>query len=110
MDKEKQIEEIKELADGIYINCPACLLEDEAEMIAKYVIENKGYRKASDVAREIFAEIEKMLKNRYHSNKVSSEDSGIMITVKHSARTSFATALHDIAELKKKYESEDKRD
>lgn len=52
-------EKIKELADGIFVNCQACLLEEEAEMIAKYVIEEMGYRKASDVAREIFDDLEK---------------------------------------------------
>lgn len=41
---EKQIEK---LADAIYTNCPACLLTEEAEMIARFVVEEQGYRKQS---------------------------------------------------------------
>lgn len=44
-------EQIEEMADAIYINCPACLLAEEAEMIAKFVIEEQGYRKQSEVVR-----------------------------------------------------------
>lgn len=42
MSIEKQIEE---LADDIHMNCHACLLTYEAEMIARFVIEERGYRK-----------------------------------------------------------------
>ncbi len=55
-------------------------------------IPNEGYRKASDVAREIFAEIETLL----NLNKCYG-DSGIYFERDIEA---------DIAELKKKYESE----
>ena len=50
MTKDKQIEE---LSNGIWKHCNAGLFKDEAEEIALFVIERQGYRKASDVAREI---------------------------------------------------------
>jgi hypothetical protein len=37
--------------------------ERENVFYAKYLVENKGYRKATDVAREIFEEIEKSIAN-----------------------------------------------
>ena len=88
---KKQIEEIKELADNIYIDCPACLLEDEAEMIAEYVIERKGYRKASDVAKDIFAWF---------------DDNAVNLNF---FTGNFEINLGMYLELKKKYESEGKR-
>lgn len=43
MSKEKQIEE---MADDIYANCPVYLLtKKEVKMIARFVIEEWGYRK-----------------------------------------------------------------
>lgn len=53
-DKEKQIEE---MANQIYRNFGLSM--PTARNIAKYLINKKGYRKASEVAEEIFAEIEK---------------------------------------------------
>jgi hypothetical protein len=50
-----------------------------------------GYRRASDVAREIFAEIDKII-------DTYGDEYGIMLTVDKD----------DLAELKKKYESEEK--
>ena len=41
----------------IHLNCPCGLFEDEAKSIAKFVIEEQGYRKQEDVAREIFEEL-----------------------------------------------------
>ena len=81
MTKEKQIEE---MAKSIFMNCHCGLFEDEAEMIAKWCYQEIE-RKANDVAREIFEEIEREIKNH-----------GICY------------AQRKIAELKKKYtESED---
>ena len=96
MSKDKQIEE---MAKAIFANCDCGLFEDEAYIIAEFVIEEQGYRKASeieelearladvtsnwqkihdsytadciehynkgrsDVAREIFEEIEQEIKN-----------------------------------------------
>ena len=58
MDKNKQIEK---LAEAIFLNCHACLFEDEAKMIAEFVINEQGYRKASEIVEKIFAEIESSL-------------------------------------------------
>ena len=76
--------DIEEMANNIFENCSAGLFYSEAERIARFVIEEKGYRKASDIAREIFEEIEREIKNH-----------GITYTQRK------------IAELKKKYIGED---
>ena len=57
----------------------------------------------SEVAREIFEEIEIVLHRHYHDNKITLEDSGLLIVSKHSAHHSIAVLLKDISELKKKY-------
>ena len=59
MGREKEIEEI---AEAIFQNCNCGLFFSEAEEIARFVIEEQGYRKQSEVAREIFDEIERTLK------------------------------------------------
>lgn len=41
-------EQIEVLAGAIYTNCHACLLEEEAEMIARFVVEEQGYRKQNE--------------------------------------------------------------
>ena len=83
MNKEKQIEE---MAKDIFEHCSAGLFEDEAEEIARFIIEGQGYRKASEVAEEIFAEIDK-LAYRFMNDK----------------HYIFGDMVWDIAELKKKY-------
>ena len=59
MGREKEIEET---AEAIFQNCNCGLFFSEAEEIARFVIEEQGYRKQSEVAREIFDEIERTLK------------------------------------------------
>ena len=71
MNKDKQIEEMvialtesqhefdKAWHKCLHNNCKQP--ERENVFYAKYLVENKGYRKASDVAREIFEEIEKFM-------------------------------------------------
>lgn len=81
MNKDKRIEE---MAEAIFQNCNCGIWFSEAEKISKFIIEEQGYRRADEVAREIFAEIERLTKNH-----------GITYTQKV------------IAELKKKY-TEDK--
>lgn len=54
MDKNQHIEE---MAKAIFANCHCGLFEDEAYRIAEFIIEEQGYRKAS----EIFEEIESLL-------------------------------------------------
>lgn len=55
--KEKQIEEMTE---AIFHNCNCGLFFSEAEKIARFVIEEQGYVKQSEVAKEIFEDIEKL--------------------------------------------------
>ena len=52
--REKQIEE---MAEAIFHNCNCGLFFSEAEKIARFVIEEQGYVKQSEVAKEIFDEI-----------------------------------------------------
>lgn len=59
MTREKQIDE---MAEAIFQNCNCGLFFSEAEEIARFVIEEQGYRKQSGVAREIFDEIERTFK------------------------------------------------
>ena len=78
--KEKQIEE---MAEAIFHNCNCGLFFSEAEKIARFVIEEQGYEKQSEVAKEIFEEIEKLKYTKYDWNDYVEWDA--------------------IAELKKKY-------
>ena len=55
--REKQIEEMTE---AIFHNCNCGLFFSEAEKIARFVIEEQGYVKQSEVAKEIFEDIEKL--------------------------------------------------
>ena len=81
--KEKQIEEMTE---AIFHNCNCGLFFSEAEKIARFVIEEQGYGKQSEVAKEIFEEIEKLKYTKYDWNDYVEWDA--------------------IAELKKKYTGE----
>ena len=81
--KEKQIEEMTE---AIFHNCNCGLFFSEAEKIARFVIEEQGYVKQSEVAKEIFEEIEKFKYTKYDWNDYVEWDA--------------------IAELKKKYTGE----
>ena len=85
--REKQIEE---MAEAIFHNCNCGLFFSEAEKIARFVIEEQGYVKQSDVAKEIFDVIEKCMEHDYISS----------IGVYNGA------LKLRIAELKKKYTGE----
>ena len=63
--REKQIEEMTE---AIFHNCNCGLFFSEAEKIARFVIEEQGYVKQSDVAKEIFDVIEKCMEHDYISS------------------------------------------
>ena len=83
MNREKQIEEMaKQLYGNFGLSMPT------ARNVATYLTEKKDYRKASDVAREIFEEIEKLAK-----------EGGVIWT-------NYASAV--LNELKKKYTEEGK--
>lgn len=57
MGREKEIEEI---AEAIFQNCNCGLFYSEAEKIARFVIEEQGYRKQGEVVMEIFDDILKI--------------------------------------------------
>ena len=63
--REKQIEEMTE---AIFHNCNCGLFFSEAEKIARFVIEEQGYVKQSEAAREIFDVIEKCMEHDYISS------------------------------------------
>ena len=114
-NEEKQIEEIKQLArdifepreaiDGIDLAFAAVHGADRDDThfmrIATHLY-GKSYRKASDVAREIFAEIEKVF--RLHT-----EGGYYLNGVWFHERLDIDT-VDAIAELKKKYESEENKE
>lgn len=83
MDREKQIEE---MAEAIFQNCNCGLFFSEAEKIARFVIEEQGYEKQSEVVKEIFEEINNIIYNLRDSPFYSSSD-----------------AVYELTELKKKY-------
>lgn len=94
MNKDKQIEEMANVLGDTWVvdlegnphDLSEVLMQCDLENIAKQICE-QGYRKASDVAREIFAEIEEI---------AIINPLGNWVTI----RKDF------FAELKKKYESE----
>ena len=83
MGREKQIEE---MAEAMFQNCNCGLFFSEAEKIARFVIEEQGYRKQSEVVKEIFEEIDNIIYNLRDSPFYSSSD-----------------AVYELTELKKKY-------
>lgn len=105
-NKEKEIEEmsrdlchsrtcdIKKNGGNCYKYCNAYIYAFRAV--------NAGYRKASDVAREIFEEIEKIL----DLDKITD---GLHFEAYLGADVAFGRVENKIAELKKKYESEEKK-
>lgn len=97
----KQIEEMaKELCSDCNRSCAVCNDRDYCISYRAYSgLYNAGYRKSTDVAREIFEEIEKFLK----SQEALSENKRL----KEVGDWIFHEYLpSQLAELKKKYESE----
>ena len=99
IDREKQIEEIAKVICGSCPDnkeCMHCLCADWYKAESLY---NAGYRKQSEVAREIFEEIDKMLMNQE------------CITENQRCKEVGDWIFHDylprrISELKKKYMEE----
>lgn len=83
MGREKEIEE---MAEAIFQNCNCGLFFSEAEKIARFVIEEQGYHKQSEVVKEVFEEINNIIYNLRDSPFYSSSD-----------------AVYELTELKKKY-------
>ena len=106
-NKEQQIEE---MAKDIFENCNAGLFYSEAERIARFVIEDKDYRKASDVAREtveaIKAEVSK--KEQYVNDLFGYGGYVIATTDLEDIICRYMFDTYEEAELKKKYEGEGK--
>ena len=84
MNKEKQIFEIKDCIDAVY-GADCAYFDVDGFAIANEIYK-KGYRKASDVAEEIFAEINK-LAYRFMNDK----------------HYIFGDMINDLYELEKKY-------
>lgn len=70
-NKEKRIEEMTE---EIFQNCNCRLFFSEAEKIARFVIEEQGYRKEDDVAKEIFENLYANIKFDGHTVSVWKND------------------------------------
>ena len=99
MDKEKQIEEMAVdlclLDDCKHLPQEECDLTTCVHCMAEILYE-KGYRKSSEVAREIFEEIEKLIYSKCFSIRADRDVTGLIMDGEQ------------FAELKKKYtESED---
>ena len=92
--KEKQIEE---MAEAIFQNCNCGLFFSEAEKIARFVIEEQGYGKQSEVAKEIFEEIGKLVSTNKKTVGCATYDKTIFY---------IEDFIEDLAELKKKYTGE----
>ena len=79
--------EVKKMAEDLYV-CHDEYVRDGDDWVTDYNstakrLYKRGYRKAEDVAREIFEEIEKL--------------------IKRNAFKGFSSFQYDLAELKKKY-------
>lgn len=71
MGREKEIEE---MVEEIFQNCNCGLFFDEAEKIARFVIEEQGYRKEDDIAKEIFEKLYANIKFDGHTVSVWKND------------------------------------
>lgn len=69
--KEKQTEE---MAEAIFQNCNCGLFFSEAEKIARFVIEEQGYHKEDDIAKEIFEKLYENIKFDGHTVSVWKND------------------------------------
>ena len=101
--RDKQIEE---MATAIFSACNCGLFEDEAYRIAEFVIERLGYRKQSEVAKEIFGAFRAEMRSEIARNEaLFAEDEDDFYEGRNDA---FRTAINRLAELKKKYTEEGK--
>ena len=94
MGREKQIEK---MAEAIFQNCNCGLFFSEAEKIARFVIEEQGYRKQSEVVMEIFDDIEKLVSTNKKTVGCATYEETIFY---------IEDFIEDLAELKKKYTGE----
>lgn len=102
-NEEKQIEEMSQIITK------AC---ETKKIISSYKIAEtiyaKGYRKASDVAREVIDNILSKIRTMIREiEKVERNGNSYFSEFNGSAKTTLEIVFKDLAELKKKYESED---
>lgn len=120
MTKEKQIEEmeiaLREAQHELDKAWHECLhnkgTQPRREFLftAQYLVENKGYRKASDVAREIFADLENSIDGLlkvYIEERAKEYAIDTPLAEYLSGKIDACSSVKfRLAELKKKYESE----
>lgn len=99
MEKEKQIEEMAKVIEKVFDDLYYEGYDPDSEETAR-ALYAANYRKASDVAKEIFAEIEKIIDKHYNKHIFDSdlEDTEIEAVMDFSGDISY-----DIYELKNKY-------
>ena len=106
MSRENQIEEMADIITDAMLNGAEnfvdCVVVAVEELVAK------GYRKSTDVAEEIFAEIENALELLLRIVTEGRKNDGIKYQQLHDGRiVSIEAIKYFIAELKKKYIGED---
>jgi hypothetical protein len=108
-DKQNEIHELaKQMSEAISTEVEQRYIEDEAKLRA-VLIEN-GWRKASEVAREIFEEIEEIFNKRiaFYTDMKKQPTLFFVEQYAEAMITNCNIYLQEIAELKKKYtESEE---
>lgn len=101
MTMEKQIEE---MANAIFEHCNAGLFYSEAERIAHFVIEQQGYRKASEVAEEVINKIASRVQIMISALNTEIAEKNVPVSeFNKGAKVSLEMVFKDLAELKKKY-------
>lgn len=99
MTKEKQIEEMANVMvdenNKEVVNALSMVFASSAE-----VLYNAGYRKAEDIAREIFAEIDKIIDKHYNKHIFYSD---LEDTEKEAVMDFSGDVTYDIDKLKEKY-------
>ena len=97
MSRDKQMfNDLVEIFDEEYGRRNLITPQNTAEKLTA-----KGYRKTSDIAREIFEEIDKIIDKHYNRHIFGVED---LSDVEQEAVMNFSgDVTYDIAELKKKY-------
>ena len=111
MSRDKQIEEMAKTVCHLDRTCDECMtsFECKAMMYAKRFY-NAGYRKASEVAREIFAEIEEIRLRQIRKSDFFRNGSTEEMERKfyEGAEWGLRQLSHWFAELKKKYTEDGK--
>jgi hypothetical protein len=112
MSKEKQIEEMAKIFCGMKNGCDGCMWDKVHcyERNDAKDLYNAGYRKASDVAREIFEEIGKLAKHSADEAKMRADkETNVLLRAElRGQQIGGNLMLYKLAELKKKYTEEGK--